>query len=413
MSEKTSGLEIAKRRQSFILPTYRQDDDWSCLSEKKIVVVIHLHYRESLVKYIEKIENIPDEITVCVFSSNETLLNDLSEKISRRNIFFLKKENRGRDVSTLLVAARDHILQSDYFCFLHDKQENYAYLKNDVADWVDGFWDNLLSNASYIYRLINVFESHSELGLLVSPEPSGEYTDFWAKGTWYKDFDNTKQLGIRLNLNVNMSEDIQVPGCGTVFWARTEALKKLVSYEWSYEDFPEEPMPFWGTLGHAVERILPFVAEDAGFQTGIVMTNDYISKKYAIYQYYAQEMFSLLNERSGFDDIHQIITIREREKKISDFIRSSSGCYIFGCGDYGKRLLDTIERLDLKDSVRGFIVSDGHRTDSSIYGYPVYELSEIEDRRNVHVIIGVHYKSQDQIANILDEAGIVNRIYGF
>ena len=391
-------------------PTYIEE---RCPRGKKIFVVVHLYYRQTISTYAEKIERIPEEIKVYIYSSDESLLKEISKIISRKEVFYFHKSNRGRDVSTLLVAARKQLLQADYFCFIHDKQENYPYLKEDVTDWVEGFWENLLANDAYICRVIQLFEKYSDVGLLVTPEPSGEFTDFWAKGTWYKDFENTKKLGDRLGLNVEMNEEIQVPGCGTVFWARTAALLKLLQYDWKYEDFPEEPMPYYGTLGHAVERILPFVAEDAGYCTEMIMTQRYISEKYSLYQNYAREMFSLLKERCDLNDMHQIMTIKTREKKIEAFIEASSTCLIYGCGEYGKKVLDMISRLKKLESVKGFLVSNGYRSEEMVYGLPVYEMSEIQNPESVSVIIGVHYEKRDEIEEVLKNTDFEHWIYGF
>ena len=54
---------------------------------------------------------------------------------------------------------------------------------------------------------------------------------------------------------------------GTVYWSRVDALRKLFEYEWKYEDFDMEPLAEDGTLSHAIERILEFVARDAGYES--------------------------------------------------------------------------------------------------------------------------------------------------
>ena len=44
---------------------------------------------------------------------------------------------------------------------------------------------------------------------------------------------------------------------GTMFWARTEALAPFVGLALDWEDYPEEPLPYDGTLLHTIERLLP------------------------------------------------------------------------------------------------------------------------------------------------------------
>ena len=55
------------------------------------------------------------------------------------------------------------------------------------------------------------------------------------------------------------------PG-GTMFWARPEALKLLFDLGLDGNDYPDEPVPLDGTILHAIERLLPFVARQAGYR---------------------------------------------------------------------------------------------------------------------------------------------------
>jgi lipopolysaccharide biosynthesis protein len=54
---------------------------------------------------------------------------------------------------------------------------------------------------------------------------------------------------------------------GTMFWARTAALKPLLELGLLWDDYPAEPVPGDGSLLHALERLLPFVVEKAGFRS--------------------------------------------------------------------------------------------------------------------------------------------------
>ena len=56
---------------------------------------------------------------------------------------------------------------------------------------------------------------------------------------------------------------------GTMFWARTEALRPLVELDLGWDDYPLEPLPYDGTMLHAIERLLPFVAAKAGYRSAV------------------------------------------------------------------------------------------------------------------------------------------------
>jgi len=53
---------------------------------------------------------------------------------------------------------------------------------------------------------------------------------------------------------------------GTMFWARVEALAPLAGMDLAQFEI-YEPVPYDGTTLHAFERILPVIAEHAGFRT--------------------------------------------------------------------------------------------------------------------------------------------------
>ena len=44
---------------------------------------------------------------------------------------------------------------------------------------------------------------------------------------------------------------------GMMFWARTSTLAPLLNLKLDWDDYPEEPLPYDGTLLHAIERLFP------------------------------------------------------------------------------------------------------------------------------------------------------------
>ncbi|MEA5040628.1 MAG: rhamnan synthesis F family protein, partial [Clostridiaceae bacterium] len=92
---------------------------------------------------------------------------------------------------------------------------------------------------------------------------------------WTICYDRTVSVAKQLGLHVDICPDKGIICTNSMFWARTKALDPLLRYEWKYEDFEGEPTPVDGALRHVIERILQFVAQDAGYYTGIVMTPEY------------------------------------------------------------------------------------------------------------------------------------------
>ena len=94
-----------------------------------------------------------------------------------------------------------------------------------------------------------------------------------------------------------MAEDkAPVAPLGSVFWFRTKALAKLHEYPWTYEDFPEEPLPVNGTISHAIERIRPYVAQEAGYYPALVMAEPFAEIEVTNLRHYVQNYNTMLNE---------------------------------------------------------------------------------------------------------------------
>jgi lipopolysaccharide biosynthesis protein len=51
---------------------------------------------------------------------------------------------------------------------------------------------------------------------------------------------------------------------GTMFWVRPAALRPLLDLGLDWADYPNEPVPYDGTILHALERLLPFVVRASG-----------------------------------------------------------------------------------------------------------------------------------------------------
>ncbi len=396
----------------FVLPTDKPNSDFALKESMRIKVIVHLHYPDTVSLWAGYLEDVPDYIKVCIYSSDVQVLERAKDLVQRKNIAFFQKENRGRDVSTLLVAAREEIEESDYICFVHDKKHNHDFLERDVDKWTSGMWENLLASGQYIENVLNVLNDNANIGMMFTPEPLGEYIDFWIRGTWYKDYDNTKRLANELGINANVDSDKQVVGCGTAFWAKTAAILKLISHGWKYEDFPEEPMGYTGTLGHAVERILGFVAQDAGYDVATVMTDIYISEYYPKYQEYAQKMFEMLQRRNPNIDAYHIIHNDELTYKAISFFKQNGYCYIYGAGAYGKEIFTVLTENNCMP--KGFVVSDGCRKEDIYMGLPVYELSEVREMGcNEPVVVAMYYSKQTEIEKNLKDKGMTNYIFPF
>ncbi len=375
---------------------------------KRIAVFVNLYYYDDLEWYVFYLKRIPVSIHIYVFSSDERILNAVSNEFQdRTGCFAIRKENRGRDISALLVAARSYFLKYDYACFVHDKKWKHSEQEATTRLWIENLWQNTLSSESYIADIINLFESKPDIGLLEPPEPIDMHMVAWYYSSWLIDYENTKKLAEQLNLNTTISIEKPPISIGTVFWCRTEALRKLMSYQWKYEDFREEPLPRSGTISHAVERILSFVAQDAGFETGMVMTERYARKLLSFAQYNFQQTFAYLNKISGIENLYQLHKVEEIQRQIKEYFISHEQVFLYGAGYVGKCALSFIKAIGCEPD--GFLIT-GIPSVKECNGLPVYSINDLIDEPGIGIIISVSMEYKNEIIKILHDRGMEDYI---
>lgn len=385
-----------EKKYNFALSTTHSNN--KKIISQSVLVVVHLYYKEKINEYIQYIDAIPKEFDI-LFTVSDDEMETAIKKIyvaGRENVKVIKKENRGRDISALLVAAKEYILEYDYVCFVHDKNARNSKLFEDSEIWTRGLWENTLCSTEYIYNIVEVLQKHKAIGLLVPPTRIS--VDAGVVG-WARNFQNTLQLKGMLQLVCDLNEKKPPITIGTFFWAKVEAIKKLLEYPWSYEDFDEEPLAMDGTISHAIERSLAYVAQDAGYETGWIMTSDYASGGYEEALEDLREVFDFLYKEIGLWTLPQIQNYQSTIETLGKFCNKFHKIYIYGAGKYGKQGIFMLHKIGRKaDAV---IVSDKEKNPIEYYNVPVASIEEISlnDEDGVIVATDIVY-AQDIVNNI-------------
>lgn len=397
-------LFILQQDESYVPAVYK--------TYPSVAIGVNLFYEDTVEYYFAYLNKVPEEIDIYIFSSNPDVLSKANSYYSKRkNITVLKKQNRGRDISALLVSFREIALGYQYICFVHDKKEKSLFAKNDVDFWVRNLWENTIGSEAYIRRVIDMLEKNKELGILAPPEPLGEFRRDWFCDTWYENYENTKQLALELQLTSDIRKEKPPITIGTTFWGRTSALKKLLKRQWIYNDFPEEPLQSDGTINHAIERILGYVAQDAGYKTGTIMSQSYAADTLLFLQYRVGGIHRILRDELKIYNLHQVDLREKQIEQIKGFYSRYEDVFLYGAGDFGRMLLQRMLIYGLEPA--GFVVTDGYKDVSQIDGYPVYELSELNTETDLGIIIAVGYKLQREMEDTLKKNGYKNYIIGF
>lgn len=396
--------DIRKEKQlQFILPTECSSIIPGHEQLQAVAVVVNLYYTEKVEYYSTYLNCLPEGIDLYIFSSNEETLRKAKRFLSHKNIIFSKKENRGRDLSTFLVAFQPYVDKYRLICFVHDKKEHEPWMKADTDKWNENLWGNMIATTDYVYNVLQLFERQPRLGMLFPPEPLGEHKTSWYKASWSENFDNCLKLAEKMQLSANISMSKPPIALGSVFWTRKEALLKLLHMHWRYEDFPREPMPVDFTISHAIERILGYVAQDAGYDVATIMTEQYASWSLLFLQDYFRQMFFELSNRMGIENLRQFYVLTCQKERILKYFKTHKAVFLYGAGKYGKALLKVLREEKIEPA--GFIVTNFYNDQDLVEGVKVYRLGDL-DLKEAGIILTVYYPLQKEMIHTLRVHGI-------
>lgn len=240
-------------------------------------VVFHAHYLDLFDKTIEYLTGFPKQTHFLITTNTEEKKQLFEKKFASKGYQFKMRviENRGRDMSALLVGAADFIGQYDLICFSHDKKTSQQTPASVGVSWAYELSENMFGNPAYIQNIISLFSEEPQLGIAFPPYPV--HNDYSGLCTgWVANYDITKSLLKKYQINVSTNPNtLCVAPLGTNFWFRPKAMKKLFDIGWKYEDFPGEPNRTDGTLLHAIERSFAYAAQDAGYYPSFIMNDHY------------------------------------------------------------------------------------------------------------------------------------------
>lgn len=223
----------------------------------KIAIQAHIFYLDLLEEMARYCSNMPykfDALISIVDESAEEKVRNAFEKIPNVEKCIVRVvPNRGRDVAPFIVGFGDLLPKYDYIAHIHSKKS--LYTGKEQQNWRNYLFDALLGNPKLLRKIFKAFDENKQLGLVYpQPPPNMPYIAF----TWLSNEGVGKILLYRLNVAPPKTNYFDFP-LGTMFWARSKALKKFFDLELSFEDFPPERKQNDGTIAHAFERSVALV----------------------------------------------------------------------------------------------------------------------------------------------------------
>lgn len=225
-----------------------------------VALHLHIHYPELISDILERLNlnSVRPDLFVSITDKNNFLkIQSELEKYSGVIKQIRVCPNLGRDIGPLITEFGSEIaLKYTYFGHIHTKASKYLDSPIPGEIWFRFLLENLLGGhgGAMADNILSTMVKNPDLDLVFPDDPN-------VIG-WDKNRLIAEGLAIRLGIG-SLPDNFNFP-VGTMFWANTSLLKRLLELNLTWQDYPVEPIGNDGTILHALERLIPFVASVSG-----------------------------------------------------------------------------------------------------------------------------------------------------
>jgi lipopolysaccharide biosynthesis protein len=220
----------------------------------------HFHYPELLPDLLGRLVQNQAHCDLFLTTTAAEKVEDLrhaARNYGRGKVEILLIPNRGRDIGAFLELKDRLSTGYDIIGHIHGKRSPLEGDRQMGERWRVFLWDNLsCCHAPMIDLILARFARDETLGIVFPEDPN--------LVSWGDNREIAERLMARMGLPALLPTHFDFP-VGTMFWARPRALKPLFDLALTWNDYPPEPVPYDGTILHAIERLLPFVVRSGGY----------------------------------------------------------------------------------------------------------------------------------------------------
>jgi hypothetical protein len=233
-----------------------------------IAVHAHMYHPDLAYELLFHLSNLPASFKLYV-TTDRVEKRQAIESVLRRAalnaaVDYRVLPNRGRDLGPFFGELSHDIARYELVCHVHTKRSLHFSFGEAWRQYLLG---SLLGSVDIVESIIALFTQRHDVGMLYPvtfPGVAGHHD-------WGANRDNTRALLERTGFDGDLVDrmPLRFPA-GSMFWCRPEALRPLLDLGLTAADFPEEPLGEDGSILHAIERSLGYVAAAQGFITELV-----------------------------------------------------------------------------------------------------------------------------------------------
>lgn len=251
--------ELAPKGVLFLDSEFDKTDTMAS-SNVSVGIHVHAYYKDLLDPILKRLKHVANKFDLFVTTPSEDIVKYVqkkAQKLSNMNELHVARcENKGRDIAPLLVEFGSKLLQYDVMLHLHTKKSD--------DQWFTYLLDRTIGDEKTISRIINELHNDESVGLV--------YPQTYPRWSFHEDFGGNeayiKDVCQLLKLECPEKSSLHFPA-GSFYWAKPKAIRKLLEYDWSYDQFPAEPINDDGTIAHGIERLMCHIAKVQGFSSVI------------------------------------------------------------------------------------------------------------------------------------------------
>ncbi len=227
----------------------------------RIAAIVHVYYEDlagEVARYLRNIP-VPFDTFICTDTPGKraSILGTFTGW-DRGSVQVRLVPNRGRDIAPKLLAFRDVYDSYEFVLHLHTKSSSTANHLEVFRNWRGFIFENLVGSSEIVASILETFARHRDIGMIAAQhfEPVRRHLN------WGDNFPIAQGLATRMGLPLSEDRVLDFPS-GSMFWARSAALKPLLDLNLRLADFPAEAGQMDGTIAHAIERLFFISCEAA------------------------------------------------------------------------------------------------------------------------------------------------------
>lgn len=221
----------------------------------------HFYYVELLEEFLTRLDCNRSSIDLVLTVPDEVRASSAREILTKHplkgTVEVVVTPNQGRDIGPFLSGLdRDKLAPYEIIGHIHSKKS--PHIEAITGDqWRSFLWEHVVGGRTPAADIcIAAMEADPKLGLIF-PEDANLHG-------WDANMALAEPLVRSMGRQAPLPVAFEWP-IGTMFWARRDAIAPLLKLDLQWKDYPPEPLPEDGTLLHALERVIPFAVEQAGY----------------------------------------------------------------------------------------------------------------------------------------------------